>query len=91
MMLEVVDHLTEIVRQALEVDRSGHGGPSEMEMRLLVVRHLGPEVRASLMHHSLDKLGVVAVENLILKHSSSLRLGQELVGESTCGHRWRNL
>ena len=42
--LKVVDHLAEVVGQPLEVDLLGNRAPSEVEVRLLIVAHLSPEV-----------------------------------------------
>lgn len=50
MVLEVVDNLTEVVRQSIEVDLARDGRPPEVEMRLLRVLHLGPKVGAGLIH-----------------------------------------
>lgn len=78
-VLKVVHHLTKVVAQALEVYLTADRAPAEVEVRLLVVQHFSPEVRPRLLHHALDKLGVVAGQDLVLKHAASLCLGQEVV------------
>ena len=79
MMLKVIHHLAEVVREPVKVDVLRDGTPSEVEVRLLVVGHLGPQVRACLLHDAFDECCIVPVQDLVLEHAASLRLWQELV------------
>jgi hypothetical protein len=67
MMLEVVCRLAKAVRQAFEINRFRNRRPSKVEVRLLVIRHLCPEVGPGLLHNALDKTRIVAIEDLIFE------------------------
>ena len=54
MVFEMVDHLSEVMGQTLKVDLAWDWAPSEVEMILLVIGHLGPEVGARLLHDPFD-------------------------------------
>ena len=80
-MFEMVDHLAEVMGEALEVDVSGDRGPSEVEVRLLIVSHLHPQEGACFRHHSFDQSRIVAINDLVFEETTSLCLGQELVAK----------
>ena len=80
--LKVVDHLAEVVGQPLEVDLLGNRAPSEVEVRLLIVAHLGPEVGSGLCHDSPHQSGVIPVEDLVLENSTALGLRRELIEQT---------
>ena len=73
-VLEMVRHLDEVVGETVEVDRARDRRPPEVEVRLLIVVHFGPEGASSFLHDTPDKLRIVAVEDLVLEKSASLGL-----------------
>ena len=90
MMLEMVDHLAEVMRQSFEVDRARYWRPSKVVMWLLVVGHLDPEIGACFLHDSFDQSGVIAAEDLILEESASLCLRQEVAVVHALGTQCRS-
>lgn len=78
-VLEVVDNLTEVVGEPVEVDLARDWCPPEVEMGLLRILHLCPEVRARLVHHPPHQLLIVPAKDLVLKEAASLRLRQEMI------------
>ena len=72
MALNVVNHLHKAVREPIEVDASRQRDPFEVEVALLVVLHLHPQIAASLLHYATDNIAVVPVDDLILKQPPSL-------------------
>lgn len=55
-VLEMVYHLPKVVRQAIEVDRTGYGTPTEVIVGLLIVGHFRPVVGSCLLHHPSHEL-----------------------------------
>ena len=80
-MFEMVDHLTEIMGKALEVDISRDWWPPEVKVRLLIVSHLHPQKRASFSHYFFDQCRIVSINDLVFKETPSLCLGQKLAAE----------
>jgi hypothetical protein len=72
MPLDVVDHLDEVMRDALEVDVAWDWCPPKVEVTHLGILKLNPEVRPGFLHDSFDEGSVVATEDLVFELTASL-------------------
>lgn len=76
MKLEVVEHLSEVVRQSFVVNLSRQWTPPEMEVALVLVGHFVPVYGSvGILHHSFHQLVVVPVHYLVLKQLVARHLG----------------
>ena len=90
MMFKMINHLAKVMWESFKVDLARDGAPSKVVMWLLIVYHFCPEIGAGFLHDALNKLCIISIQDLVLKHSAALSLWQVLVCEPTGRDRRSN-